>query len=466
VQDDAAGILDRSATGRVLVSGTLRAGVAARRLEAPAGAAMMGYGARVGTAVDTHDPLFARALYLAAESDALVVECDFCLLAPAQAGALRERIAARSGLGVERILLGCIHTHSGPDTGFGALLAGREPAAYVAALFDGVVEAGAAAVASAAPARLGAGTAALAVGRNRRRADAALDSDALVLRVDRADGSPLAIAWVHGCHPTALGHENLRYSADWPGAANRAIEAAHPGALAMFALGAHADVDPRTRGLLDLAISGQSAGVGFETCEALGREAGGAIALCASRIETRAEAAIGALSARVPVATWQPTDAVRADALAALDLDPGAQHGTGELYAMERERTEHYPLAERRERLARLRRYLRDRTAERFAFAATPEVEVQVLRLGDALLLGLPLEATTDVGLAWKERAPARHAALVSIANGWMRYLPHGRNFVEPDAHVKYEILQSTLVPEAAERLLDRAAELARRLAP
>ena len=444
---------------------TLRAGVAARRLDAPLGAAMMGYGARIGAALGTHDPLFARALYLGAGSDALVVECDLCLIAPAQARAVRERIAARSGVAAERILVGCIHTHSGPDTGFGALLAGKEPPAYVGALFDAVVEAGCAAVASAGPARIGVGSAVLAVGRNRRRADAALDREALVLRVDRADGRPLAIAWIHGCHPTALGHDNLAYSADWPGAANRAIEAAHPGALALFALGAHADVDPRVRGLLDLAIPGQSVGVSPEASEALGREAGLAVAEAAGGVATHGDAAVGAAAARIAIPTWQPGAAARAEALAALDLAPDAPHGTGELYALERTRTAGYPLAERRERIARLRRYLRDRTAARFAFGALPEVEAQVLRVGDALLLALPLEATTDVGLAWKARVPARHAAVVSIANGWMRYLPHRRNFEEPDAHVTYEILQSTLVPDAAERLIEEGAALAEGLA-
>jgi hypothetical protein len=131
---------------------------------------------------------------------------------------------------------------------------------------------------------------------------------------------------------------------------------------------------------------------------------------------------------------------------------------------MERERTESYPPGERRERLARVRRYLRDRTAARFAFSPKPEVELQVLRLADALLLALPLEATVDVGLDWKRRAPAPRAAVVSIANGWMRYLPHPRNFAERDAHLKYEVLQSTLVPDAAERLLARGEALARGL--
>jgi len=426
---------------------------------------MMGYGARVGTAAGVHDPLFVRALYLAAESDVLLVECDLCLLAPPQADALRERLAARSGVAAERILVGCIHTHSGPDSGFGALLAQREPPEYVASLFDAVVEAGAAAVAGAAPARLGIGAATARIGRNRRRSDGPLDPEVLVLRVDRRDGSPLAVAWIHGCHPTVLGHDNLLYSADWPAAANDAIAARLPGALPIFLLGAHADVDPRTRGLLDLGVPGQSVGVDFATCEALGREVGEAVAAAALATSTREEAAIGGAAAREMIPVHRADEASRRDALEALELDPGREWGTRELYAAEHERTAHHPLEERRERRARVRRYLRDRTAARFAFGEQPAVLVQVLRVGDALLLGLPLEPTVDVGLDWKRRAPARHAALVSIANGWMRYLPHPSNFAEPGAHLKYEILQSTLVPDAAERLLARAEALARSLA-
>jgi hypothetical protein len=426
---------------------------------------MMGYGARTGTALGTHDPLHARALHLAAGSDLLLVECDLCLIAPAQADGLRGRLAARTGIAPERILLGCIHTHSGPDTGFGALLAGREPEPFVAALFDAVVEAGAEAVAASVPARLGVGRCEVAIGRNRRRADGPVDREVLVLRVDRADGTPLAVAWVHGCHPTALGHDNLLYSCDWPAAANAVVAARLPGAQPMFLLGAHADVDPRTRGLLDLGVAGQSAGVDFATCEALGREAGEAVAACAAALATRADAAVGAAAARVAIPTWKPDPEARRAALRALDLADERDYGTAELFAMERERTAGYPLEERRERLGRVRRYLRDRTAARFAFSERPEVLVQVLRAGDALLLGLPLEPTVDVGLDWKRRAPARHAALVGIANGWMRYLPHPRNFAEPGAHLHYEILQSTLVPEAAERLLERAEALARELA-
>ena len=55
--------------------------------------------------------------------------------------------------------------------------------------------------------------------------------------------------------------------------------------------------------------------------------------------------------------------------------------------------------------------------------------------------------------------------AVVGIANGWIRYLPHSRNYEEPLADQKYEILQSTLVPDASDRLLAEAERLDRLLA-
>jgi neutral ceramidase len=443
----------------------LVAGTSAVVLETPIGVEMMGYGARTGTAQRVHDPLHARALYLASDSDLLLIECELCLLAPSQAEGVRERIAAETGIARDRIMVGCTHTHSGPDTGLGALLGGSEPPDHVAPLLEALIEAGVRAHANAAAARLGVGRAEAHIGRNRRSADGPLDTDVLVIRVDRADGSPLSVLYVHGCHPTALGHDNLAYSADWPGAAGRAIQEGLPGCNPIFVLGAHADVDPRTRGLLDLAIRDQSVGVGFDQVEVLGREIGRAVVAAASALETRPEAAVAPGSPRVRVPGHRADlERRRLEALTALGLPPDTEARTRDLYRLERERTADLPAEERRERIAKVRLYLRDRTAHRFAFGSEPEVETQVLRIGDAHLLGLPLEPTVDVGLDWKRRLGGRRAAVVGIANGWLRYLPHSRNFEEDLAHQKYEILQSTLVPEASDRLLAEAELLDRLL--
>jgi hypothetical protein len=454
---------------------SLLAGVARVPLDAPLGGPMMGYGARAGTARAVHDPLFVRALYLAGGGECLLVELDVCLLAPAHAESIRTRIAQRTGVAADRVLVGSIHTHSGPETGFVAWLGGAATPAAAGALFDAAVAAAEMARASAEPARLGVGRAEAQIGRNRRVADGPLDPGVLVVRVDRADGSPLAILYIHGCHPTVLGHDNLDYSADWPGAASRAIESMLPGATAIFALGAHADVDPRTRGLLDFAIEGQSVGESFAVMESLGREVGVAVANAALAITTDGDAAIAADSVRLTLPVHGAADgddarravleAGRKRALAALDVDPaGPEPGVGELFAMTHERTRHLPRDEARQRIAIARAYLRDRTAPRFAGGVAPSVCVQVLRLGPAWLLAVPAEATVDVGLDWSSRLGGAPGAVVSIANGWFRYLPHARNFAEPDAELRYEVAMSTFVPDAASRLLDAGVAIRARL--
>jgi hypothetical protein len=111
-----------------------------------------------------------------------------------------------------------------------------------------------------------------------------------------------------------------------------------------------------------------------------------------------------------------------------------------------------------------VRGYLRGRMAPRFVGGAEADVEVQVLRIGEARLAALPLEATVEVGAEWKARAPAP-AALLSIANGWLRYLPHEKSFTEPAAERRYEVMMSTFQPDASRLLLDEAERLERGLA-
>jgi hypothetical protein len=343
----------------------------------------------------------------------------------------------------------------------------------VQALFEAAIEAGIRAVQRAEPARMGIGSAAVGIGRNRRAAGAAVEPDALVLRFDGQAGSPLAVAYVHGCHPTVLGHDNLAISADWPGAATRVVEERLPGAGAIFVLGPHADADPRTRGLLDLAIPDQSVGVGFDEMEALGREVGEAVSRAAIGIETRAGFEVDCASIGVPLAVLgcegdaaaraahqaRRSKAARA-ALGIAETGDGAPEPTvADWYRLEAEALDGCTPAERRARACRVRLLIRDRTAPRIAGGGVAEVEAQLLRLGEAWLLGLPLEVTYDVGHAWQQ-ATGGAGRVISIANGWLRYLPHPDHFEVPRAEECYEILNATFVPAAASTLLQAGVAL------
>lgn len=443
----------------------LQAGTSAVPLPLAIGEPMMGYGLRHGGAESLHDALHARALYLRGETDCLIVTLDVCLIASAQAEQVRAALAAATGVPRERVVVTCIHTHSGPDTGIVALAAGKPVPERVAALLEAAVRAGREAFEAAGPATLGLAHAEARIGRNRRVADGPLDPDVLVLRIDDARGAPLAVAYAHGCHPTALGPENLAWSADWPGAAAARIAEALPGANPIFLLGAHADVDPRTRAVKDLAESGKTSGVGFEETARLGHELADAVARAASDARPEPAAPVGACSSRVTLRAHGESEEERRAALAALGLPEDERPGTDAWFRHERERTQGLAPADRRERIARVRRYLRGRLAKRFAGGEKAEVEVQALRVGDARFAALPLEATVDVGRDWKARVGTPHAAVLSIANGWLRYLPHTRNFEEPGAHTHYEVLMSTFEPDAATQLLDLAERLDARLA-
>lgn len=442
---------------------TLRAGVFRVQLPAESGWPMMGYGARTGVADACHDELYARALCVEQGSDALlVVECDLCLLAVTQCAELRERIAAETGLARDAICIGCIHTHSGPETGYAARVLGRPIPAWESALLDAIVEAGVAAHAARQPARLGVGLTRAHIGRNRRCDGAPIDDRVAVVRVDRASGEPLAIFYLHGCHPTALGHDNLAYSADWPGVASTAIELAFPGALALFGLGAHGDVDPRTRDLLDLAIPDQSRGVSFERMAELGSEIAHAVVSCARGIETTAAADVAAEAHAVALEVHEAGSGAReelleerrVEAMAALGLESEERLRVRDFYRLEHERTAHLQIDEQRERLACVRLYLRDLQAPLFAGGERVSVEVQRLALGPLELWALPFEVTADVGLALAARAGSRLAMPLSIANGWLRYLPHPEHFELPGANQQYEVLNSVFPADAAQRLL------------
>ncbi len=450
------------------------AGAARTEITPPTGVELMGYGARQGVARRVAEPLFARALFLGPEDaksfGILIVSADLCLLGADQAGRLREQIGAATGAPRERVLVACTHTHSGPDTGLAALNAGQDPPAHVGPVLAGIVDAATRAWAARQPASLGWGRAEARIGRNRRVADDPLDPAVDVLRVDDRQGRALAILFRHACHGTVLGHDNLDVSPDWPGAAAARIDAA-TGAVAIFLLGAHADVDPRTRGLMDLAIGGQSVGLGHDAVSVLGGEVADAV-LGALDVDLDDAGPVDAATALVPVplhlgeltaaqarARLEERKREVADLLGVgVDAMPrlsqlwnAADHLVGEL-----------PVEEARERIARVRLYVRDKTAPYFVGGRRQlDVEIQVLRIGDAALLALPLEPTTRVGLDWASRSkPDGIGCVVGIANGWLRYLPHADDLAHPCSHEHYEVLSSLFAPSACERLLDAGDRL------
>ena len=440
----------------------------------------MGYGARLGRAESVHDPLFARALCLAPErpksGGIALVSADLCLLDRRQAESVRQRISAGSGLPPERILVQCTHTHSGPDTGFEALNTGRPLPSSVAGVLEGLSRAGLQACDALAPASLRWCSSAVRIGRNRSLEDGALDPALHVLDVRTTAGDPLATLYHYACHPTVLGHDNLEISADWPGVTSARLER-ETGAVALFMLGAHADIDPRTRGLMDLCIPGQSVGLGFDAVRVLGEEvAAAALEALGQDGAAPREPILGAASCRVSLplqlcdrsvdATRLELEQRKGELAELLGVTPRELPRLSQLDGQVSERVRDMPVAEAREQIARARLYVRDKTAPFFASGQREiDVEVQVLRVSDTAILALPVEPTTEVGLDWRARTEGKAIGKVAgIANGWLRYLPHPTDLGHPRAHHHYEVLSSILAPGACEALLDAGEQLLTRI--
>ena len=238
---------------------TLRAATAKADIT-PAGAELLwGYEDRQAPATGMLDPLYARVLVLeAGERRLALVTLDLGRSFGAASFA-RLRDSAKRSSGISCLLVAASHTHSAPVI--------RDeykdgPPAWERTALEKIERAIEQAAKSLEPARIGTGTGVAYIGHNRLRLNtdgsvswfernltriptSPVDPTVSVIRVDRADGSPMAVLTNYACHPVVFGSDNLRYSADFPGVMNRVVEEKVGGrVLSFFLQGAPGDINP------------------------------------------------------------------------------------------------------------------------------------------------------------------------------------------------------------------------------
>lgn len=227
-----------------------------------------GYGGRLGKVMTgVHDPVCARALVLDnGQARLVLVSLDLIGIDRRCREALVRALRGKVDVLPEHLMICATHTHSGPGGLARDLHWWVAMGVYDDALFRRVirrtVETIEAACAQLQPARLGVQQAPLP-GRNRnRRVDQGPVDDAFTLvRVDRADGTPMGVLMNYAAHPTLLGADNMQVSADYPGALCRELERRHgPGFTAVFTNGDEGD----------LSVCAPEAPTPFERVEALG----------------------------------------------------------------------------------------------------------------------------------------------------------------------------------------------------
>jgi neutral ceramidase len=230
---------------------------------------MGGYASRTRPADGVLHLLWAKALVIADGADERVAIITLDLLGDNFGRALADRIrnqAARaSGIEPSKIVFNFSHTHTGPVTRVndGATVTyglgdpqQRLVRAYTSELEKELVSLILAASRSMRPATLVFGQGSTEFAANRRtqhNPHGPVDHGVPVLGVLNDQGQPMAVLFGYACHTATLTGEFYRYSGDYAGFAQIALEKSYPGATALFVMGCGADANPAPRGTVALA---------------------------------------------------------------------------------------------------------------------------------------------------------------------------------------------------------------------
>jgi neutral ceramidase len=236
----------------------LLAGTARRCTNPPPNIAHGGWGAQKHEQAEGIDmDLWVTALALSdGKTTAIILDLDIQILTNERADGIRAAVSQATGLPIQNIRTAATHTHSGPVPYKSWIEKGYD---MVAPWFDNVyrwcAEAASEALANLQPVQLRAGRGACHINTNRRavtpagerflgiNAEGACDHEVIVVRLDAADGNPLATLVNFACHPTIMGPPNRLITPDYPGAMKRVVEHA-VGGKCFFMQGSAGDQGP------------------------------------------------------------------------------------------------------------------------------------------------------------------------------------------------------------------------------
>ena len=235
---------------------------------------MAGYGGRTKPSEGTLHPLWAKALALedAKGNRAVIISTDTLGMTASIYANLKARLAKEHKLQPEQIMLNASHTHTGPVLRGGLYDIYPLNAAHIkrieeysARLENEIVRITGEALKNLEPVTLKHGIGITRFGVNRREnkpysdvpkliaaqaLKGPIDHDVPVLAVYK--GLELkSVVFGYACHSTTLGIQ--KFSGDYSGFTQIALEKSHPGALALFSAGCGADINPLPRRVVHLA---------------------------------------------------------------------------------------------------------------------------------------------------------------------------------------------------------------------
>jgi hypothetical protein len=452
---------------------------------------LFGYGDRTHDSTGVHDPLSVYAWWLEPEGQppCAWVVLDLCVLGIEAAEELARQAVdsvPAAGLSPRRLLLSTTHTHSGPDTL--AIHADTRPWApeYRQHLCRRIAEAMEEARSRAVPCRIEARLAAGSLGVNRRDPSKPVDPRVVLLSLVDGEGALRGVLFHYSCHLTVLGVDNDLVSADWAGPVRESLER-ELSVPACFLQGAEGNIDPHTRGFLDMADPDQARGSSFEVLDGLARTLTAEIreGLATPAVRVLDTAGLQEWSQELPLRYGPLTPPQVRERIekwkrgfSGLLGVPAADVPEDRIInALVKQRCRELSLApqEVRRQVAEQFAYgnflvayagLAGPTAAGVAAAARPsrgvaEVPCRLLDLGGLCILCAPAEILVEAAFDWQLRLPGRIALLSGLVGGWMGYLPHAANFAETEAGERYETVSTMFAPAACAALLEEGGRRA-----
>jgi hypothetical protein len=422
----------------------LRAGAAQVDITPRVGIPLTGFIARQNPSTGIHDRLFARALALDdGEQQVLLITCDLVGLDGAFVAAARAAIqsAAAGALPASNIMIACTHTHSGPASIF-IRDCGDVDREYLEQLRGWLVRAAREALAGLRTVQVGIGRGQVDQGGlNRRQPGTPIDAEVSVIGLRDEAGKHLAVVVNYACHPVCLDHTNTLLSADYPGVLARMVQERSE-AVVLFGNGAAGDINPRRMG--DYAYAEELGGVlaaevlrvveglEYKACAEL-RIATELISLPLSRLPGQEE-----LEEEVSERRRSLARSISADDPIRIKIEK-AMLGWAE---------------------DGLSAVLRGNVP------AQVSTEIQAIRLGDAVLVGIPGEIFNGLGKEIKRDMPGCQGAVLGYTNNDIGYIPtraaYARGGYEIQEAYKYYGYPAALAPEAGELLRAASARLVR----
>lgn len=352
----------------------LLAGAARIDITPPVGTPLAGYGNRKGRgSIGIHDRVYTRALALSDGNQAVIILAnDLLAITDDIHKAVHKKISREISLRPDNLMISATHTHSGPGALAKRFWEGFAAGPYDPDLFevttDKMAEAALIAYREMRPARLGGASIPVPdLIRNRMVKDGPTDPDLAFLIIQTLDRLSTFYLVNYSAHPTVLKDSNDLISGDFPGALESELEQG-VGAIALYTAGAVADQTANPPPGMD----------DFERMQKMG-------GILAERV-------------RGASALSKPQDRIRIGAIIAPIYLPPTQVrvGTGRRLAS--------PLGN----------LFFDR-----------ETTIQAILLGDYVLLGVPGDLGSEIGLEIKSKAEAQglKAIIVGFANDYIGYI-------------------------------------------